>query len=345
MEETMMITRRTLLATTAATIAMPSVLKAAPHKLKLSHYLPPQHQINTELRRWTDELRKISNGDLDVEVFPAGQMGPPPQQFDLARKGLADISFVFTALAPGRFPMTDMMSVPFLFAHDDGKPISAAKASYIATSLLDLTVSEYAGTTVLYSVVATSIGLFMRDKLIRTPEDLSGLRIRPNSPIAASHVQAWGASPATIAPAELADAIQKGVVDGAIFNFEGGKAFQLQSAVKKVSLIADNVGYFALVMNTQSLEGLPAALRKLITDTTGPDAGRRVGAIYDTNEEDGYKVFKQAGVEIIQLVGKDIEPFKKRTGAITEQQISALEGKGIKVRELLKKVREMVDKA
>lgn len=340
-----MITRRNLLATTAATIALPTFLRAAPKKLKLSHYLPPQHQINIEFRRWADELRKLSNGQLDIEVFPAGQMGPPPQQFDLARKGLADIAFVFTALAPGRFPMTDMMSAPFLFARDDGMPISAADASHIASNLSNQVAPEFAGTNILYFLITTSSGLFMRDKLVRTPNDVKGLRIRPTSPVVATHLQAWGASPATIAPTELADAIRKGVVDGAVFNFEGGKVFQLQQAVRKVSLISDSVGIFSLVMNSNTLEGLQPELRKLIIDTTGPDVGRRVGAIYDKNEEDGEKIFRQAGVEIIRIKGNDIEPFKKLTKQITEQQLDAIEAKGRKVREFLAKVHNQVVRA
>ena len=114
-----MISRRQLLGTAAAgaaVIATPAVLRAAPVKLKLSHYLPPQHQINTELKRWADDLKQKSNGELDIEVFPAGQMGPPPRQFDLARTGVSDFSFFFTALVPGRFPLTEILGAPFLFS-------------------------------------------------------------------------------------------------------------------------------------------------------------------------------------------------------------------------------------
>ena len=237
-----MITRRSLLvtaATAATAVAMPNVVRAKPTKLKLSHYLPPQHQINKEFHRWADELRKKTDGQLDIQIYPAGQMGPPPRQFDLARTGVADLAYVFTALVPGRFPMTDMLSAPFLFAHDDGMPISTADASVIGTNLRGMLAHEYAGTEILYSVVATSVGFFMRERLVRTPNDLKGLRIRPTSTVVASHLRAWGASPTTIAPPELADAIAKGVVDGAIFNFEGGKVFQLQQSVKKVSLMAE----------------------------------------------------------------------------------------------------------
>ena len=340
-----MITRRTLLAAGAAVVAMPAVVRAAPIKLKLSHYLPPQHQSHTEFLRWADELRQKTGGQLDVEVYPAGQMGPPPRQFDLARTGVAELAYVYTALSPGRFPMTDMLGAPFLFAKPDRRPISTANASLITTDLRDRLANEYAGTEVLYFVVSTALGLFMRTKTVRTPDDLKGLRIRPTSATAASHLQAWGASPATIGPAELADALDKGVVDGAIFNFEGGRVFQLQQSVKHVSLIANSVGIFCLVMNSQAMKSLPKEMQQAIAETTGPAAGQRVGGLYDSSEAAGRKVFEQAGVEIAQIDGDAAGAFEQKTKAITDQQMAALEAKGLKVGRLLADVRARVAKA
>lgn len=340
-----MFTRRTLLATAAAAVASPAVLRAAPSKLKLSHYLPPQHQIHQEFQRWADELRKKTGGRLDIEIYPAGQMGPPPRQFDIARTGVADLAFVYTALNPGRFPMTDTLGAPFLFTTPDRRPISTADASSICTNLRDRLAQEYAGTETLYFVVSTALGLFMRAKLVKAPDDLKGLRIRPTSAIAASHLQAWGASPTTIGPAELADAIAKGVVDGAIFNFEGGKVFQLQQSVKHVTQIADSVGIFVLVMNSQAMKSLPNELQQAINETTGPAAGRRVGGLYDASEAAGRKVFEQAGVEIIQVDGDAAALFEQKTKAIFEQQLAAVEAKGLKPRDLLSAVRAQVAKA
>jgi len=342
-----MISRRHLLgtaATGAAVIAMPAVLRAAPVKLKLSHYLPPQHQINTELKRWADELKQKSNGELDIEVFPAGQMGPPPRQFDLARTGVSDFSFFFTALVPGRFPLSEVLGAPFLFTNAAGQPLSAAQASFIGTNLRDDLAAEFAGTELLYSVLSPTVGFFMREKQVKTPDDVKGLKIRPTSTTMGSHLKSWGAAPTTIAPAEVSDAIAKGVIDGAIFNCEGGAAFQLHHSVKKVSMFGDSAAPFALVANADMMKKLPKDLHKLIADTTGPEGGRRVGKLYDDAEAAGRKVFEQAGVEVIDIQGAAIEPFKKLADVPTEEQVAALEAKGIKARALMTKVRGMVAK-
>jgi TRAP-type C4-dicarboxylate transport system substrate-binding protein len=246
---------------------------------------------------------------------------------------------------PGRFPLTDILGAPFLFTNAGGKPVTAAQASVIGTNLRDDLAAEYAGTDLLYSVVIPSTGFFMRDRLVKTPDDIKGLKIRPTSVMMGSHLKAWGASPTTIAPAEVSDAIAKGVVDGAIFNFEGGKAFQLQQAARKVSMFGDSAGFFGLVINADAHKKLPKDLQKLIADTTGPEGGRRVGKLYDDAEADGRKVFEQAGVEIVSIDGAAIEPFKKLADVPTEEQIVALEAKGIKARALIAKVRGLVGQA
>lgn len=338
----MKLTRRTFVAGATAALALPSIAKAQGRKLKLSHYLPPQHQINTELTRWADEVRERSGGAADIEVFPAGQMGPPPRQYDLARTGVADLAFVFTALNPGRFPLVDAFSMPFLFSDDNGNPISTADASYIGTSLKDRVAEEFVGTELLYAVVATGLGFFMREKLIETPDDLKGLRVRPTSAAVAEQLGALGASPATVPPTELSEAINKGVVDGAVFNFEGGKVFQLQQSVKKVSTIAISTGFFSLVMNSDSLAGLPEEGRKAILETTGPEAGRRVGGLYDTAEAAGREFMEAEGVEIIDLRGDAAKAFESALQPATDAQIASLKEAGKDVDGLTGDIKNMI---
>ncbi|WP_323039220.1 TRAP transporter substrate-binding protein DctP [Gemmobacter sp.] len=328
----MTLTRRTLFLNSAmagAMLAAPGILRAqGTRQIKLSHYLPPMHQTHLELVRWADELRATSSGALDIQLFPAGQMGPPPRQADLVRTGVADIAFVYTALNPGRFPVNDIFAAPFVFTGADGEPASAAKASWVATSMRAQIEPEFVDCEHLYSVLTTNIGFFMKSADIRKPEDLRGLRIRPGSSTVADQITAMGASPANVGPAELADAIGKGVVDGAMFNFEGGKAFQLQQSVRKVSMISMTAGVFALVANKAMMDELPAELAALIRNTTGPEAARRVGGLYDAAEAAGREAMVADGVEVVDLRGDAVKPFQEALAPVRAAQLDALRAAG-----------------
>jgi TRAP-type C4-dicarboxylate transport system substrate-binding protein len=342
----MTITRRAVLAG-GALLAAPAIVRAqAPIELKATHWLPPVHQIHKELTRWSADLKERSGGKLLITVLPAGQMGPPQRQFDLARTGVADIGYFLPGLTPGRFPMTDLFQLPFLFNREGQleKPLSAADASAIATTVADDLgkQAEFEGTRILYCVPSPSGSLFMSKATVRRPEDLKGLRIRHNGPVGAAQLAAWGATPVAVAPAEVADVMEKGTIDGMIFNYEGGRAFQIGNAVKKVTELNWAATSFTLVMNKAKYESLPAELRALIDQTTGVEAGRRVGGLYDAAEAEGRDYIIKAGAEIIRPTPEAFVAFRDTLKATQESMLDGLEAKGLKARAFHARIRQMV---
>ena len=343
----MTITRRAVLAG-GALLAAPAVLRAqAPIQLKVTHWLPPVHQIHKELTRWSADLAQRSGNRLSIAVMPAGQMGPPQRQFDLARTGVADIGYFLPGLTPGRFPMADLFQLPFLF-HRGGsinQPLKGADASAIATAVADDLgkQTEFEGTRILYSVASPSGGLFMSKVAVHQPADLKGLRIRHNGPVGAAQLAAWGATPVAVAPAEVADVMEKGTIDGMIFNYEGGRAFQIGSAVKKVTELNWVATAFTLVINRARYDALPADLRGLIDETTGIEAARRVGALYDTAETEGREYIVKSGAEIIRPTLEEFAAFRDALKPAQETMLAGLEAKGLKARDFHKRVRQLVE--
>jgi TRAP-type C4-dicarboxylate transport system substrate-binding protein len=349
-ENNMKITRRALLlagAAGGAALAAPSIVRAeAPIELKVTHWLPPVHQIHKELLRWSADIAQRSANKVTIQVLPAGQMGPPPRQFDLARTGVADIAYFLPGLNPGRFPMTDLFQLPFLFNKPGqvDKPLNAADASAIATSVASElnTQREFEGTKILYIVASPTGSLFMSKATVRKPANLKGLRIRHNGPVGAAQLAAWGATPVAVAPAEVADAMDKGTIDGMIFNYEGGRAFQIGGAVKNVTELNWAATAFTLVMNKPKYDSLPADVRKLIDETTGGDAGRRVGALYDSAEAAGREYLIKSGAQIIKPTLDEFNVFSAALKPTQESMLGALEAKGLKAREFYAHVRRLV---
>jgi TRAP-type C4-dicarboxylate transport system substrate-binding protein len=342
----MTITRRALLAG-GAMLAAPTILRAqAPIQLKATHWVPPAHQMHKELTRWSDDLAKRSGNRIAITVLPAGQMGPPQRQFDLARTGVADIAYFLPGLTPGRFPMADLFQLPFLFNREGelDKPLKADAASAIATTVADDLNKqvEFEGTKILYTIASPPHSLFMSKATVRKPADLRGLRVRHNGPVGAAQLAAWGATPVAVAPAEVADAMEKGTIDGMIFNHEAGRAFQIGSAVKKVTELNWAVSPFALVINRASYAALPADARALIDETTGVEAARRVGALYDAAEAEGREYLVKAGAEIIKPTLEEFAAFRDALKSSQDDMLAALEAKGMKARAFYARIRQLV---
>ena len=316
-------------------------------EVKVSHYLPPNQTINLELTRWGADLAKRSNGRLKVTIYPAGQMGPVTRQFDLARTGVADISFVLHGATPGRFPLTEVMQLPYAFNPEVGgvvqKPLNSAEASAVATSFAPQLGKEYEGTKLLYMVVSPNIGLFFNKATVRKPADMKGMRIRDNGPIPAKMIEAWGATPAAVAPVGLSDALAKGTVNGMTFNYEAAQSFQLASSIKSVDEVNAYAVTFAVVMNEKKYDSLPADLKKIIDETTGVEEARRVGAKYDEAEAAGRKYLIENKVDIIVPSAEEQQAFKAPLQPIVKEVIDAVQAKGLPAQKFYDDLRSRVN--
>jgi TRAP-type C4-dicarboxylate transport system substrate-binding protein len=110
---------RTLLA--GLVVALPGLAAAAAApaqeviKLKVSHFVPAAHNHHVAvLSPWVEEVKKRTNGKVELTIFPGAALCKPPQQYDCARDGITDIAFGVTGWSPGRFPRTSVIELPFM---------------------------------------------------------------------------------------------------------------------------------------------------------------------------------------------------------------------------------------
>ena len=291
-------------------------------ELKVSHFLPPNHTFHKELLRWGDDLAKKSNGRLVLKVFPAGQMGPPPRQFDLVRTGVADIAIGLTGSTPGRFPLTEISNLPFMVNQ-------SAKSSKALTELAPKYLApEFAGVKILYLMTTTPLKFHMASKQLNTMADFKGLRIRYAGEIFAESVKAFGAVPLAVQPGDVVDAMSKGTIDGALFPFEGAQSFQVGTVAKYSYEPGVNAASFFFVMNPGSYEKLPPDLRALIDQTTGPAGAERMGKLLDDAEVEGRAYMTAKGVQIIPFSAATQAEMQAAVKPIVDDTIGKLEAKG-----------------
>ncbi|WP_372657491.1 TRAP transporter substrate-binding protein [Hydrogenophaga sp.] len=343
-----LIARRALLAAGAAiALSSGSTAFAQAVELKVSHYVPTSHTIHQELLRWADDMDKKSNGRLKITVYPASQMGPITRQYDLARTGVADIAYFLHGATPGRFPLTELAQLPYVFNPEAGgmlqKPVSSAEASALVTGLASQLDKEYEGTKLLMVVAQPNLSLMFNKASVHQPADMKGMRLRHNGPLAAKMIEALGASPAAVSPVELADALEKGTVKGMVFNYEAGQAFQMGSAVTSVTELNFSAVTLGLAMNEKKYESLPADLRKLIDDSMGVEAARRMGGKFDEAEAAGRRYLVDKKVEIIVPNADEVQAFRAPLKPVVEQTIEAVQAKGLPARKFYDDLRARVN--
>jgi len=81
-------------------------------ELKLSHWVPPSHPLQKAIEDWGTDVEKASNGTITYKVFPSQQLGKAFDHYDMARDGIADVTYVSPGYQPGRFPIFDAATCP-----------------------------------------------------------------------------------------------------------------------------------------------------------------------------------------------------------------------------------------
>lgn len=295
--------------------------------LKISTFVPPKHAFNRMLQAWGDELSEKSGGELTVEIFPAGQLGPPPRQFDLARSGGADVSVVLHGATPGRFPLSELAGLPLttpLEGHD-----SAVTSRRLTELVPEFLAEEHAGTRVLWMAVTPPLMFHVKGFEPDNLENFEGKRIRYAGAVWQQIIEAMGASPVPVPPAETADAMGKGVVDGATFPFEATMPFDL-APVSEYTLTPGIAGAtFSVVMGDHAYNRLSVAQKALIDETTGPERAAAFGAMWDDGEVRGRVYMEKGGVQIVALDDAQVETLRDNLSAVVDGLVDAAGEKGL----------------
>ena len=328
---------RPILGLIAACIATIGTAAAQqPIELKVSLFLAAQNPINQEFERWGREVAEKSGGKLVLKMFHASQMGPLTRQFDLARTGVADVSFVLHGGTPGRFPLTELAHLPGYLpdAYVAGPAMTALDKDFLA--------ADHPGVKVLYYTGSQPLPVFTKVP-IRQPSDLKGKRIRAAGTVQSATLEAFGAVPANIMTPDIPDALSKGMIDGAITGYVGAFAIKLQEIAKFHTDIHLGSITFATVMNPKAYESLPPDLRKVIDDTTGMVGARNMGKALGDGEAVGPEAIKKAGVERLSI-SPDHPEIRKLAESLEKPAVAALEAKGRPARAFLDRLRAEVAK-
>ena len=109
-------------------------------ELKLSHWVPPTHPLQKAMEEWGASIEKASNGTIKSKVFPSHQLGKAFDHYDMARDGIADLTYVNPGYQPGRFPIIAAGELPFLVGDAKGgiRAVDTWYRKYAPTEMKDV---------------------------------------------------------------------------------------------------------------------------------------------------------------------------------------------------------------
>src|SRR5690242_1629792 len=117
--------------------ALPAAAQDKPVELRFSIWAPPAHPLVPSTKAWAEDIAKESNGSIKVTIFPSEQLGKAFDHYDMARDGIADITYVNPGYQPGRFPVIAAGELPFLIGdvHGGIRAIDSWYRKYAASEM------------------------------------------------------------------------------------------------------------------------------------------------------------------------------------------------------------------
>ena len=282
--------------------------------LKLSHWVPPSHPLQKSMEDWGASIEKASGGTIHYKVYPAQQLGKAFDHYDMARDGIADVTYVSPGYQPGRFPIFDAANLPFV--------MSNAKAGSAA---LDDWYRKYAekemkDVKVCFSFAHDPGTFHSRTKKIVVPGDIKGMKIRPAHATMASLVTQLGGSNVQAAAPEVRDVIEKGVADAVTFPWGSIILFGIDKVVKYHMDAPLYVTPFVWALNLDKYNSMSAAQKKVIDDHCTSEWAEKVAGPWADYEAAGRgKIAAEAGHEVYKLTPEQLDAWRKAVAPVEAQ--------------------------
>jgi TRAP-type C4-dicarboxylate transport system substrate-binding protein len=318
---------------------------AQEYTFKLHHFLGAKSPAQVKmLEPWARKVEENSGGKVKIEIFPAMTLGGrPPELIQQVRDGVVDLIWAVNGYTPGLFPRTEVFELPFVYVND----IKATNLAMYDMFESDLK-QEYQGIEVMFLHVHAGQAIHMRDTLVRKPTDLAGKKLRIPTRTGAWVIEALGAAPTAMPVPELPQALQKGVVDGALIPWEIIPPLKIQEQTKYQIEGHDRARFgtttFQVSMNKARWDGLPADIQKAFRDASGPDWWAEIGDIWRGSDDFGIKMAVDADNEHIVLTKEETEEFRKVLEPVVQRWTEEVSGQGIDGEALVAKARELIAK-
>jgi TRAP-type C4-dicarboxylate transport system substrate-binding protein len=304
----------------AQALAGPAFAQDKEVDLRLSLWVPPAHPLTGAAKAWADDIAKASNGTIKITIFPSEQLGKAFDHYDMARDGIADITYVNPGYQPGRFPIIAIGQMPFTFG--DARKGTAALDSwyrkYAPTEMKD--------THFCLAFIHDPGALHARKKIV-TPQDLRGVKVRPAQSTIAELVTRLGGTNVQASAPEAREILERGVADAITFPWGSLYLFGIDKVVKYHIDAPLYTTVFTFSMNKDKYESLSPAQKAVMDNHCTTDWAVKIAGPWGDFEAAGrdrmradpnHDVYKLTPDEM-QAWRDTVEPLKASWAAAVKQ--------------------------
>jgi tripartite ATP-independent transporter DctP family solute receptor len=289
---------------------------AETYKIRFAGNMPVGNANSKAMVVFKEEIEKLTDGQVQVELFPAMQLGGAGENVDMVSSGTLFMCYVGAAYVVGYVPELGVLSLPFLFKDRPtaqkivtgplGKELLAEmdKAGFVGMAFWDL----------------GSRNLTNNKRPINVPDDLKGIKLRLQpSKIMLATFRALGANPVSMDIKEVYSALKQKVIDAQENPFAFIRDHRFYEVQKYLSVTGHFYDVMAVFANKDRFNKLPEEIQESIwqamakaTEYQWEQAGK--------DDQAAYQELVDGGMEINKPGPAEIDLFREATKAVYDEQ-------------------------
>ncbi|SFC79597.1 DctP family TRAP transporter solute-binding subunit [Tropicimonas isoalkanivorans] len=311
-----------------ATACLATTAFAADVTIRLAHLNPEdpfQSHSGTMAAVFKSLVESNSNGEIEVQLFPNGQLGKDNEVIEQVRGGLVESTISSAGGIAQHYPLVGVFDIPFAFPNIGVASKVITKDSAFGEKFVGDLESK-TGLKVLGLLDSGGFFAFTNSKQpITSVADMEGLRIRTMTlPTHEAIVSSLGGQPTPLPWAEVYTALQTGVADGQM-NPVPIIAFAKFDEVQKYLSITNHViTPYIWTMNQEFFDGLTPEQQTLINwaSDVATEAGRGMSRVIEASENGLPKLAEKMEVNVVppEEQAKFAEAAQPAVRALIEEQ-------------------------
>ena len=319
------------LALAVAASALAAQAFAADVTIRLAHLNPEdpfQSHSGAMAAVFKSLVESSSNGAIEVQLFPNGQLGKDAEVIEQVRAGIVESVISSAGGVAQHYPLVGVFDIPFAFPNIGvASRVISKDSAFGAKFVADMEAAT--GLKVLGLIDSGGFFAFTNSKRpITSVEDMEGMRIRTMTlPTHEAIVASLGGQPTPLPWAEVYTALQTGVADGQM-NPVPIIAFAKFDEVQKYLSITNHViTPYIWTMNADFYAGLSDEHRTLINwaSEVATESGRAMSRIIEASENGLPKLAEKMEVNVVPPLeqAKFAEAAQPAVRALIEAQYGA----------------------
>lgn len=285
------------------------------------------------------ELAAMVGSEVEMHVGGTGFAAPKKLYAQLAR-GITDLSVMPLAYTPGRFPMSEIVGLPFAAKNN-------MSATIAANSLLEeYLADEYKETHPLAVMAIPSYQIHLREAVADISTGLKGKRIRAVGKGLSNTIRGLGADVVGMPIFQVYENMQKGVIDGFVLPNVPLAAFKLHE-VSDHHLQADlGVPVLYMGLSKKFYGSLTPEQKKMVDEKySGVEAAKRYVECFNKQNARSIGLATKKGDTFRDLSADEISAIDAIAQPIIEDYLAGLESKGLPARKFHKAFEDAVKAA